>query len=187
LVDAKKIEPTYLQNDTHWNSYGAFVAARTLLNAMSEQLSDPLSLDLGDFAWTNAPSPPGTNFDMSRMLGINPTEQNYYIFTPGPSLPALRRHEDMNYSTAWGSKRVLAIENPLSNSPSAVFFVDSFGNRWEPFLGYSFKTTTFLEDNRMFDARLITNSHPAIVVNEILERYFNTEDTQRMMAKDGLP
>ncbi len=37
LIEAKKIQPTYLQNDTHWNSFGAFIAGQTLLGALGIQ------------------------------------------------------------------------------------------------------------------------------------------------------
>jgi hypothetical protein len=184
LIEAKKIQPTYLQNDTHWNSFGAFVAGQTLLGTLPAQISALPPVPSGDFIRTNAP---GGRFDLARMLGVDPVERNFYVFKPDLALPQLARHEDSNYPTAWGPKDVITLNNPLSCSNSITLFVDSYGIYWEQFLGYSFKTTTFLQDNRGFDTNLIIKTRPQIVVNEMLERYFNTEDTRQMAAKDGLP
>lgn len=181
LVEAKKIQPTYLQNDTHWNSFGAFVAAQSLLGALGQAPAQQ-PVNISDFIRTNAP---GTNFDMARMLGINPVEQNYFVFRPDPALPPLVKLEDRSYPTAWG--HVTAFNNPLSYSNSITLFIDSYGEYWQGFLGYSFKTATFFRGNTAFDTNVIIRTHPQIVVNEMLERFVNTEDPQQMAAKDGLP
>jgi len=55
------------------------------------------------------------------------------------------------------------------------------------FLGYSFHRIAFVWENREFNASVIVENHPRIVVNEMLERYFNTEDPEEMLARDALP
>ncbi len=121
------------------------------------------------------------------MLGINPPEQNYFVFTPDPAWPPLARREDKNYPTTRGYRDLITIDNPLSHSTTITLFVDSYGAYWDKFFGYSFKTATFLQDNGAFDTNLIVQSQSKIVVNEMLERFFNTDDPQRMAAGEGLP
>ncbi len=184
LLVAKKIAPTYLQNDTHWNLLGGFAGAQALVETLSLQITNLSPLSLHNFNWTNTAF---TGGDMAKMLGTDVPEKNYYAFTPKPALPKLQSQEDLNFPTTWGMKRVLTLENPDSNSATVVLFTDSFGVSWEQFLGYSFKKTIFLSDNRGFNPQLITASQPNIVINEMLERYFYTEDPQQMQVKDALP
>ena len=184
LLAAKKIAPTYLQNDTHWNLFGGFIGAQTLVQTIAEQFPEVPLLALSDFDWTNTPA---TGGDLSKMLGTETPERYRYTFTPKFSLTQVKSSEDLKYPTGWGLKRLLTLENPASTSMAAVFFTDSFGVAWEQFLGRSFKKIVFLGDNRAFNPQLINATHPKIVVNEMLERFFCTEDPVPMLAKDALP
>jgi hypothetical protein len=184
LIDAKKIAPVYLQNDTHWNLLGSFVAAQELVKVLAQQFTNLPPLQLQDFTWTNMAY---TGGDMARMLGTDAVEKNYFAFNPKPALPRLRSQENLNYPTAWGLKRILTLENPEAASTTVVLFTDSFGVSWEQFLGYPFKKTIFLADNREFNPKIISENKPAIVVNEMLERYFYTTDPEELMGRDGLP
>jgi hypothetical protein len=68
-----------------------------------------------------------------------------------------------------------------------VVFHDSFGAAWQPFLGHSIKRIVFMSEDREFNLRVILENRPRIVVNEVLERYFNTQNPQELLTHDGLP
>jgi hypothetical protein len=70
---------------------------------------------------------------------------------------------------------------------TAVIFHDSFGNAWQMFLGYSFKRIVFLSENREFNPAVILATKPDIVINEMLERFFNTQDPVELMDRQPLP
>jgi hypothetical protein len=70
---------------------------------------------------------------------------------------------------------------------TAVVFHDSFGAAWQPFPGCSIKRIIFMSENREFNLRVILENRPRIVVNEILELYFNTQNPQELLTHDSLP
>jgi alginate O-acetyltransferase complex protein AlgJ len=184
LNAAKKIAPTYLQTDTHWNLFGGFIALQELTKTLSQQISVPPALDLKNFIWTNVPARGG---DLAQMLGSETSEKNYFKFTPKPFLPVLNFQTNKDFATPWGPRGLVRIENSAGPKATAIVFRDSFGLAWQPFLGYEFQRVIFLADNRSFDAKLISENPPTIVINEILERYFNTLDPQEMLKTDHLP
>ncbi len=185
LLAAKEIAPTYLQNDTHWNLFGGFVACQEVIKTLTKPCPDLPPLRLEDFIWTNAPA---TGGDLAQMLGSDAPEKNYFSFKPKPSVITPRVREMTNVISTWDSHKPSAIsENPAPLAETAVVFHDSFGAAWQPFLGHSFKRIIFMSDNREFNLRVILENRPRIVVNEILERYFNTQNPRELLAHDGLP
>lgn len=191
LLAGKKIAPTYLQNDTHWNWYGGFLGSQEMIKALSHQMPDLPPLRMEDFDWTNAPAAGG---DMARILGKKEQpEKNNFVFTPKPPLVAPQ---------SWQITNIIRIRNPndqakvnylventnLANQPvDLVVFHDSFGKAFRQFLGYSFHRIVFVWENKEFNPRIITDNHPQIVISEMLERYFNIEDPDEMLATEALP
>jgi hypothetical protein len=185
LVAAKEIAPTYLQNDTHWNLFGGFIGSQETVKAMSQQLPDLPPLSLEDFNWSNAPA---TGGDLARMLGVEAPEKNYFGFTPKPGSLLPTSQVATNIISLWDpGKPSVILENPGPLKETAVIFHDSFGLAWREFLGHSFKRIIFMPDNREFNARVILENHPQIVVNEMLERYVNTLDPAELMTREALP
>ena len=185
LIEAKKIAPTYLQNDTHWNLFGGFVASQEVIKVLSQFFPNLPPLRLEDFNWTNAPAIGG---DLGNMIGTEAAEENYFKFAPKPSLPAFNIFEATNFVCNWDAhKKSLVTENSASLKNSAVIFHDSFGLAWQKFLGHSFRQIVFMGDNREFNAVVIAENQPNVVISEMLERYFNTLDPNEMLAKEALP
>jgi hypothetical protein len=186
LLEAKQTAPTYLQNDTHWNLFGAFVGAETIVKELASISPEIPLLNRLDFDLTNTPA---TGGDMAQMLGSDSPESNYFSLSPKPRLPRLTTHEDPKFQTTWGPRRVLTLENNTSssNTITIVVFHDSFGLRWHNILGYPFKRTVFLDDNRCFSPTLIQTIRPQIVINEMVQRGINNQDPEEMMAHDKLP
>ena len=185
LLGAKKIAPTYLQNDTHWNSFGGFVACQEVIKTLARHFPDLPPLRLNDFIWTNTPA---TGGDLARMLGSDPIEKNYFTFQPDRASPALRISENPAYKSSWGIKPVFTVENPTPLQRKVVVFRDSFGEVWQPLLGQSFKRAVFELDNHEFCPALILSNSPDVVINEILERYLGAVLVPKdMILKDALP
>lgn len=184
LLAAKSTAPTYLQNDTHWNLFGGFVAGQELIKVLAKQLPGLPPLRGEDFAWTNVPA---TGGDLARMLGQDAPEKNFFKPIPQPSVSTPTVREATNLVSVWDPHKSSAIsENVASLTETAMVFHDSFGLAWRPFLGCCFKRVWFMAENREFNTRVILENQPKVVVNEILERYFNTQNPQQLLAHDGL-
>lgn len=185
LLEAKKTAPLYLQNDQHWNMLGGFLTAQEVVKTVSKQFPDLPPLKLEDFIWTNSPE---TNGDLIKFLGVQRSEKNYFVFTPKPSVAAPQLREATNLVSMWNEHKPNTIsENPALQTEEVVMFCDSFSVPWQTFLGYSFRRIVFMGDHREFNPQIITDNHPQIVINEMLERFFNTYDPEELMAKDALP
>ena len=185
LVAAKATAPTYLQNDTHWNLFSGFVACQEVIKTLAPQFSGLPPLRLEDFAWTNAPAAGG---DLARMLGAETPEKNYYAFTPKASVTAPRLRAAPDLVCAWDIHKPSYIsENRAPLTVTAVIFHDSFGAAWQAFLGYGFKRIVFMSDNREFNPQVILKNQPQVVISEMLERYFNTQDPFELLTHDHLP
>ena len=185
LIAAKAAMPTYLQKDTHWNAFGAFVACQEVIKTLSKDFPDLPPLRLEDFTWTNVSA---TGGDLSRMLGTSPAEKNFFTFHPKSGVVVPQVRPATNFILNWGSHIPGAIsETPAPLKETAVIFHDSFGAAgWRSLLGCSFKRVVFVWDSREFNARVIEENQPRIVINEMLERYVNTMDPAEMLAKDAM-
>jgi len=176
---AKAIGPTYLKTDTHWNNLGGFAAYQELVRTLARQVPylklEPLSLS--DFTLTNRLQPGG---DLARILGLSMTESNACFLTPKPELPkytskqpSLEHYKDPGF-----------LNNPQAKG-QLILFHDSFAGAWTPFLVYHFNqiTTRWQYD---LDPAWIERNKPDIVVTEMLERFFCTEDPKDLMAREAL-
>jgi alginate O-acetyltransferase complex protein AlgJ len=184
LFAAKKSRQLFLQNDTHWNFFGAFIGAQALMENLSAQIPDFPPLKESDFVWSNAPARGG---DLARMAGLNVAENNFFISLPDAELPTVQTNEFPLSKSAWGVKSFVVVKNPFPLKSSIVIFHDSFGTIWRPYLGYEFKRAVFVLDNHEFNPDLIVKNSPVVVVNQILERLFNTMNPEELLAKDNLP
>jgi hypothetical protein len=188
LLAAKTAAPTYLQNDTHWNALGAFVACQEVIKTLSKDFSDLPPLRSADFTWTNTTL---TGGDTSRILGLDVLEKNQFTVTPKPSFvaPSLRQVTNLVLNWDMHNTNATAVisENPAPLKETAVVFHDSFVNLWRPYFGGSFKRVLFIWDNREFNTRVIAENRPSIVISEMLERFFNIYDPEELMAKEAVP
>jgi hypothetical protein len=147
-------------------------------------------LHLEDFVWTNAPFKGG---DLTGVLDLHPPEQNNFVFTPKPPLLAPQTWVLTNIVRNWNPRdkskvnRLVLNSNPLDKPVDLVVFNDSFARAWWQFFGYSFHRSVFVWEDKEFNTKVITDNHPQVVINEMLERMFNTENPDEMMAKEALP
>lgn len=178
LLAARKSAPVYQKTDTHWNELGALFAGEEVIRALGKnqwpQLA-PISLDL--FDRTNRLAPGG---DLARGLGVSLTESNAIFLTPKPELPPL----EIFIPTGEHIKDMSSAKNPQGRG-RAMIYHDSFGRYWVPFLGYQFGEADFFWQYHL-DAARIENEKPVVVVNEMLERFFNVADPRELSALDAL-
>lgn len=164
LRSARQIAATYYKTDSHWNSFGGFIASEEIARLVADKTgSAPLSLDSFDFVKT-----PLKRGDLSILLGVYAQEDDLGL-RPKACLPPLVKtvvHPEFVVPTCYTS-------NACARGV-CVFFGDSFSPALEPFLGYHFKTVGYFWAPDGFNTNIITRMHPDVVISEIVERHFDS-------------
>jgi len=185
LLAAKKTGRTYLYTDTHWNSYGAFIAYQALVRALAKQLpllGEPLSYEA--FSRTFSQEKGG---DLSVLLGQTMMENDVIKLNPRPPLQLPATKEDINiFPKQWPKfTQPVYTENP-SRKYSFLSFRDSFSVGWMPFIGYQFKRAVYIWQYN-WAGQVIERERPDVIVDEMLERMFDHQDPKQLMKDDRLP
>ncbi len=151
---------------------------------MSSLAKSPLpglaSVNLASFAVTNRLMPGGDLVGL-RGIQVSMAESNAIFLLPKPSLPSLETFIPAGEHV----KDMAFAKNPQAQG-RAMVYTDSFGRYWIPFLGYHFGEVDFFWQYPL-DGPLIERQKPVVVVNEMLERFFNVEDPQNLSSQDLLP
>lgn len=191
LIEARSIHPTFLKTDTHWNSFGGFVAYRSVVSALARQLPWLRALPMENFAWQRVRTASG---DLPRLLGTPDlyVETNQFRAVPLKPLPELPHIYDPVRLPQSGMEATWPFFTLNTNASGKVIVIrDSFASSWYPFLGQHFNQVIYLwkYDGRPryeWNRPLIAREKPDVVIDEMLERFFCTEDPVALMAMDKL-
>ncbi len=183
LIEAKKIRVDYLNTDTHWNRFGGFIAYRALVEALSRQLPGLEPLPLDAYKWKPLVKPAG---DLTRMLGRTGSYTETEAVGPVRTKPL--PEPELIYDAArlpqQGAKEVWpCFTRNEKASGKAIVFHDSFACSWYSFLGQHFREVIYIW-HYDWDRPLIQREKPDVVIDEMLERFFNTENPVALMQKD---
>jgi len=184
LVDAKAIRPDYLQTDTHWNLFGGFVGYRAMIEALGRQLPGLAPLPLDTFDWKPAPAPIG---DLARMLGrpeAYPESNSVNFVALKPFVGSKVLFDPVRFPHVGNEETRTCYSVKPEASGKAMVFHDSFACAWYPFLGQHFKEIVYVWQNE-WDRALIEREKPDVVIDEMLERFFNQQDPDVLARKDG--
>jgi alginate O-acetyltransferase complex protein AlgJ len=176
--DAKSMYPTYLKTDTHWNSYGGFVAYQALARELKKQIPLSDAISLSSFTITNQAQPGG---DLDRLLGVSTLETNAYHLIPNPALPLFTTSP-----VPLDDPQIPKFTDNLQAHGRLLVYQDSFALAWIPLLAYHFNHVDYFWQYN-FDPAWIDREKPNVVVSEMLERMFNVQDPEKIMAQDALP
>jgi hypothetical protein len=186
LLAAKTNAPTYLTTDSHWNAYGGYIGYQEIIKALAAQISGQQPVPLTAFQREASREHP--DGDLAVMMGVENKlkEKNYVAYDPLPPLMPLEKKKIIGYQADHWKP---ALEPFWQINPSglgrAVVFHDSFGQGFMPFLGYNFRETAWVWQPFLSSA-FIEDNHPDIVIEELLERMFNTIDPREEMKKEAL-
>lgn len=185
LREARQTQDVYYKMGTHWNPYGAYVAYKTILEALSQDYPELKPYPAQFFRFRSNPrGTAGVGMDIAAMLkaahlSLEPTlfstrnlDQMYHrIDFPIPQeIPSYRR-------ISW---------IPNSKLPSLLMYHDSFGDDgWNnsvglnnfsglnDFLGLNFRKSHFIHRNAsssFLNWQAIEQFSPDIMIFEIVER-----------------
>jgi hypothetical protein len=173
LRRAKPEGRLYQLTDTHWTDPGAFVGYRQIAEFLSARYPGFHPLERSDFVCRTVDSPGG---DLARILGMSRwlREERLTLEPIGPRkahpvpMTAL-----MNRREYWPTRRPLIKECDQAPVGRVVVIRDSFFNQLEPFFSEHFRRTVYLWTQ--FDAEVIAEEKPDLVVEEIVERILNRD------------
>ncbi len=170
IFDAKEKEKDvlYYKADSHWNHLGAYYGYRAMYERIRldhPEFEKPKTKS--DFNWNKFNTNEG---DLAFLLSL----KNKYLreeIMPTPK-KGQKYHEvkSLFYPTYSGiqSIRTYVVKNP--KLPKLVISRDSYSNFFVPFLSDHFQRSVYLWTTK-FDAQIIKDEKPTIVISEILDRF----------------
>ena len=186
LLEAKKQASTYLRTDTHWNSYGACAAYGSVVSTLAVQLPDLTPYSLSAFEWKQNPTPAG---DLARVNGQGDQlfESNAVLCLARPPLTfPVAKFAPERLPAEWAPERVPVVTEAPEKPRKIVLFRDSFANDWVPYFGLHFGEAVYVWSYN-WNPAFLDREKPDVVVDEMLERFFNLEDPRKLFQGDALP
>ncbi len=190
LIKAKRLRVDYLKTDTHWNQFGAFVGYQALIRALAPQFHGLRAVPATAYKWKPIQVPP---CDLPTLLGQQDafTETEAFRAEPVGPFPKLVPHYD---PVRFGSRPHQAREELMAGtqicytlneraSGKVIVFRDSFAGGWVQFLGQNFREVIYVW-HYDWDRPLIAREKPDLVIDEMLERFFNVADPVELAGED---
>jgi alginate O-acetyltransferase complex protein AlgJ len=171
LRSAKADGILYLKTDTHWNDVGAWLLYREIVTGLRLWYPELEATPATAFAPVTRR---GWSGDLATMLGMEGrlTEERLLL---EPRRVHLARVADPGPRPEDAQREVSAAERGEPSLPRVIMFHDSFGVSLQPFLEESFSRIVFSSGptdwRRNFDAALVERERPAVVIQEIAERF----------------
>lgn len=165
LMQAKAEMPmeVYFPKDSHWNEVGAYVGYQNMaeyLNKFGYRLPvTPLKPEMVSVVGSQT-----SDLDVAGIKDIN-----YKVSFMEQQQPKNLRYEDNGFMQVW--------ENPAAPVKKTVFMIrDSFGLGLVPYLNKAFAKGVYAHNGhnkRPQLEALIKEHHPDLMVDELVERYFD--------------
>lgn len=184
LRDAKKSRVDYLKTDTHWNAYGGFAAYRAMIQALSHQMPALQPLPLNAYDWK--PALIQSAGDCAAKLGNADSYTETETVTPVATEPlaSLKPRFDPVRLPQKGAEETWPCYTLNEKaSGKALLFHDSFACSWYSFLGQHFREVVYIWQYD-WNRPLIEREKPDVVIDEMLERFFNTANPAELLLKD---
>jgi len=164
LLNAKETRQVYYKTDTHWNTLGAFVSYRAIMENVVKLFPKMKPLQESNLVSVKS----RYSGDLTRMLGVyDLLSEEVVTFTVRDPLYVMR------YGTP-GSILVLFSDHQNPELPRLLVFGDSFGNMLAPFLSQHFGHAAYTNQNS-FDPHRVETEKPNLVIEETVERYLFDE------------
>jgi len=165
----KSVMPTYQVTDSHWSSYGAFLAVQKVMEMQKDISPTPIQ-SLSDYdVVQESVSGEGDLVSMMSARGIYKDISQLFnykneINTNGENF------EFLNYKYSG-----YAIKQKNQKLPTLMFTGDSFASYMNPFLAPYFSNiyVTTYKQTGLFDDELLDLIKPDVIIWEVAERYID--------------
>jgi alginate O-acetyltransferase complex protein AlgJ len=172
LIDAKGGERLYYRQDTHWNSWGAFIGYQAIVNRLGQWFPDLKARNRSEFPIVMEKK----KGDLARMMGL-PDFSSESEPALGAAFPpaAVTTEFWPNGIKQTKAVRPYTIEMPNASSGlRAVVLRDSFGTALLPYLsGHFSRITVIWQVDQKFEdqvADIVRKEKPDVLIEEHLER-----------------
>lgn len=166
LLAGKSLGDVYWHKDTHWNSYGAFIAYQVMMQGIKKEHDDLVMLDFSEY---DLVKPEVELQDMRHMANI--PDGSYS--DPNARDLSLQKKEAYIYEYIKNEQEagVETINQQPLNDKKVVFLRDSFVQSMIPYISESFREVDYIWSSDI-DANFnrIVSEKPDIVVMEVAER-----------------
>jgi hypothetical protein len=173
LLAGKTSEQVYFRTDTHWNEIGAFIAYRSIMDAIRRATNDDRLVphSLKDYQRVESIRKGG---DLTKMLGFTDETQERYDRLEPLFLRCAQKKELPDYmGRAWKP-----FPEPVAFTCSTarldlVMLHDSFGRWLRPYMAENFRKSVFVWQHQLpMDVfkKIVMQEKPDVVVEEIVER-----------------
>ncbi|WP_431156905.1 DHHW family protein [Winogradskyella poriferorum] len=143
----------YYKTDSHWNSYGAYLGYKKIMDHISNQI-EINSLSLDDYILEKKHEKYG---DLTSLLKLRIKEENIRLV-----------NEDLN-SNYNKRDEFLSFINDKNNSSKLLMFRDSFANDLIPFFNDTFAETTYIKYYNIKE-KVLKEKQPDFIIIEVVER-----------------
>lgn len=169
LRTAKSRFPVYDRVDSHWNRFGAMLAANRILRSLSRfyPLRPPQADDYA-ISLRRGAAPRG---DLAAMLSLSDVLHEPISVVVEPLSPSRTIVAEPARWLDENLEREVTV-CPDGELPEALMFRDSFGYALAGFLSEHFRKITFVRDIGLgFHPRIVREVRPKIVIQEMAERF----------------
>jgi alginate O-acetyltransferase complex protein AlgJ len=164
LRAARQYQDVYYKTNTHWNGYGAFVAYKTIINALASSHPVLKPYETSDLKLVSVE--PAVQ-DIPTLMRANFIKEPTFFFAPaGPFIQTLY------FETTHGYDQFSSIQE--SKLPTLLMFHDSFGKMYlDDYLKLNFGKSHFVYLDgapKYLTKESILHFKPDIIIIEIVER-----------------
>ena len=162
LLDAKKEERLYMLTDTHWNSYGAYVGYKPIIERLAAWYPNLQPWPISDFTLIKTTYLAG---DLAQMMDLRHvmTEGAIGLNPVHPRLANIQQQGDRDLAD-------VISETGNTNLPRAVIFRDSFTVELIPFLAEHFNRAFFKWSRLGIEMKPIELEKPDVVLHILADR-----------------
>ena len=163
LKEARNIKTVYYHSDSHWNSYGAWIAYHEISEILSKDFKEIKPHDLKEYRSIQGTFNQGDLALIAGNLQISEEETYLYPIFNDDVILSNEVRNDIKY---------VITEKNTGNLPRAVIFRDSFYTGLLPLLAdhFSYAIHVWSSD---FDKQIVEEAKPDIVIFEVSERYIH--------------
>jgi hypothetical protein len=178
LLNGRTKQELYYKTDTHWNSYGAFIAYTQIMNELSKTYPQLTPKSMQDFKVASGQS---YAHDLSQIIGAIHLLEPTIVFS-------LKKNNTVNWLIFNDDRIPLQISTTSKdNLPTLLMYMDSFGTGTQNFISPHFRKATFIKnDSKYPDAislKTIDVIQPNVVIVEFVERFFNGQQLDNFLDK----
>jgi len=191
LIDHKKKFPTHDKEDTHWNSYGGYLAYRHLMDSLYKWMPEikPITISQKDFYI----GPVVKVVDLAKIMGVGNSltmttvRNNTYPL----SIPKCGDRYEIRAKPLWkGFRKWKPYYYTCDKKKYTVLiFHDSFIKNLVPFLADTFNKTIFVRarPNFLMFKWFVDKYNPDLVIEEMGERGMAGNRLYNSLQEEGIP